>query len=195
MSFRFVAAPSRRRLFKWGGGLILGSRIRVFSPPATAQGLTVAPERKGWRFCKKCQSMFNFASYAGTDKDKGACAGGGKHELAGYDFYIPADVPGTPTRQNNWRECQYCRIMFYNGYREKGRCPATKRGHQPDMTFNFGLPHDIPGTPKAQNQWRFCNRCFALFYNGYAGKGACPAGGGHLAQGYDFVVPHDLHSR
>jgi hypothetical protein len=86
MPFRLAAPQSRRRLFTWGVGLILGSQTRVFSQSSTSQGLTLAPERPGWRFCKKCQSMFNHAAYAGTDKDKGACAGGGQHELAGYNF-------------------------------------------------------------------------------------------------------------
>src|SRR3954471_4631730 len=100
MPFRFATASSRRRLFSWGVGLILGG-VRALNQNGTAQ--TLARERHGWRFCKKCQSMFNHAEYAGTDKDKGACAGGGQHELAGYDFYIPTDVPGTPKEQNNWR--------------------------------------------------------------------------------------------
>jgi len=27
-----------------------------------------------------------------------------------------------------------------------------------------------------------------MFYDGYANKGRCPAGGGHVAQGYNFVL-------
>ena len=36
--------------------------------------------------------------------------------------------------------------------------------------------------------WRFCNKCHIQFYNGNAGKGRCAAGGGHVAQGYSFVL-------
>jgi hypothetical protein len=43
-----------------------------------------------------------------------------------------------------------------------------------------------------QGQWRFCNKCYALFYDGYPNKGACAAGGGHQAQGFKFVLRHNL---
>src|SRR5215467_12823797 len=42
-----------------------------------------------------------------------------------------------------------------------------------------------------QNQWRFCNKCQAMFFDGYPNKGRCPAGGGHVAQGYEFILHHD----
>ena len=75
----------------------------------------------------------------------------------------------------------------------EGRCPATKRAHEADRTFQYVLPHDVPGTAKAQDQWRFCGKCFAMFYDGYPGKGVCASDQqGHVAQGYDFVLPHDL---
>jgi hypothetical protein len=31
-----------------------------------------------------------------------------------------------------------------------------------------------------------------MFFDGYANKGACPAGGGHGAAGFVFVLPHDV---
>ena len=31
-----------------------------------------------------------------------------------------------------------------------------------------------------------------MFYNGYPTKGACTAGSGHDAQGYHFILPHDI---
>jgi hypothetical protein len=29
-----------------------------------------------------------------------------------------------------------------------------------------------------------------MFFNGYGNKGRCAAGGAHVAQGYNFVLPH-----
>jgi hypothetical protein len=29
-----------------------------------------------------------------------------------------------------------------------------------------------------------------MFYDGYPDKGHCAAGGAHLAQGFNFVLPH-----
>jgi len=84
--------------------------------------------------------------------------------------------------------------MFYNGFPDKGRCPAGRR-HAVDSrkdVNNYVLKYNVPETPKAQAAWRFCNKCNALFFDGYPQKGSCPAGGGHAAQGYMFVLPHDI---
>lgn len=40
--------------------------------------------------------------------------------------------------------------------------------------------------------WRFCNKCHAMFYDGYPNKGRCPGGGGHTAAVYIFVLRHDV---
>jgi hypothetical protein len=43
----------------------------------------------------------------------------------------------------------------------------------------------------SQSNWRFCTKCNALYFNGFAG-GRCPAGGAHARQAaadYDFVLP------
>jgi hypothetical protein len=178
MPIRFPMLVTRRSLLTVGSAAVASS--------LSAMELTVAKNRHRWRFCNKCQVMFHVEGTANK------CAAGASHVPQGYDFYLPVDVPGTPTMQNNWRQCRYCHAMVYNGYAQKGRCPATGRGHQPDTDLNYVLPHDVRGTPKAQNQWRFCNKCFAMFYNGYPAKGVCPAGAAHVAQGYDFVLPHDL---
>lgn len=44
---------------------------------------------------------------------------------------------------------------------------------------------------KNQNSWRFCDKCFNLFYDGYANKGFCPTGGGHRASGNNYFIPYD----
>lgn len=92
--------------------------------------------------------------------------------------------------QLDWRFCQKCSTMFYNGYSQKGVCPAG--GVHQAAGYNFDLPHDIPGTPTAQTSWRFCQKCTSMFYDGYPQKGVCSAGGGHQAAGYKFVLPHDV---
>ncbi len=35
--------------------------------------------------------------------------------------------------------------------------------------------------PVGQRNWRFCTKCFALWYNGLPTNGRCPAGGAHVA--------------
>ncbi|MFD4904320.1 hypothetical protein [Kitasatospora purpeofusca] len=71
-----------------------------------------------------------------------------------------------------------------------GACPAGA-GHD-SAGYNFNIPHDIPETPTAQHNWRFCTKCYGMFFWGYADNGRCPAGNAHAAAGYDFVLPHDI---
>ncbi|PGV68994.1 hypothetical protein [Bacillus cereus] len=43
-----------------------------------------------------------------------------------------------------------------------------------------------------QPGWRFCDKCWGLFFNGDPKiKGHCPAGGAHHALGFVFYLPHD----
>lgn len=53
--------------------------------------------------------------------------------------------------------------------------------------WSFGQPSVV----LRQAGWRFCVKCSALFFDGYDHKGACPAGDGHSADGYNFVLRHD----
>ena len=92
--------------------------------------------------------------------------------------------------QRDWRYCSKCQSMFFDGYPDKGKCPAGG-GHQA-AGFNFVLPYDVTETTKAQRQWRYCGKCHGLFYDGYPQKGVCPAGGGHQAIGFNFVLSHDV---
>lgn len=93
-----------------------------------------------------------------------------------------------PSNQNEWRRCSKCRTLFYNGFRNKGLCPAGQR-HDGMIGANYYLTYDSPGP--GQRDWRFCNKCNALFWNGYQSKGVCPGGGGHVAQGFNFTLLHD----
>ena len=34
-----------------------------------------------------------------------------------------------------------------------------------------------------QDEWRFCNKCYGMWYNGNPFKGVCPAGGVHSGEG------------
>ena len=44
-----------------------------------------------------------------------------------------------------------------------------------------------------QRDWRFCSKCFGMYFNGGHSDGVCPTGGGHQAQGFNFVLPHDVN--
>ncbi len=93
--------------------------------------------------------------------------------------------------QPAWRFCDKCLGIFFNGDpdpKRKGHCPAGDAHHA--QGFVFYLPHDVPDTV-GQPGWRFCDKCFGMFFNGDpAKKGHCPAGDAHHAQGFLFVLPH-----
>jgi hypothetical protein len=41
-----------------------------------------------------------------------------------------------------------------------------------------------------QDNWRFCNKCFSLWWNGAADNGSCPKGGEHDGRGsWNFYLP------
>ena len=94
------------------------------------------------------------------------------------------------SQQSDWRFCQKCQVMFYDGFPNKGVCEVG--GGHLAQGFNFDLPYDMQETPQAQVNWRFCSKCSAIYYDGSADKGHCPAGGAHTAQGYNFTLPHDV---
>ena len=94
--------------------------------------------------------------------------------------------------QSEWRFCGKCEALFYNGVPAKGSCPAG--GAHSAQGINFTLPHgnQLLETPKAQVDWRYCSKCFSMFWDGSADKGKCSGGGGHVAQGYKFRLAHDI---
>lgn len=172
------SAVRRRDLF----GLALAGGI-VATFPAGAS-LTVDHRRQGWRFCNKCMAMFDT-----SDGAENRCAAGGSHVPQGLSFRLPYGGRETATTQRRWAECIGCHALFYDGYANKGACPAIRR-HQADRTFDYNLPHDLPMPPFHQGDWRFCTKCNVMFFDGYASKGVCAGGGAHEKAGYVFVLPH-----
>jgi uncharacterized protein YkwD len=150
-----------------------------------------------WRFCGKCSVLLYDGDGVGA---KGRCPASGGHEPYGFNFdltFTPEKPGGAepPNIQYYWRFCSKCSAMFYQGPGETipppGRC-LPDGGHT-FQGFYFALPHSVPERPWAQFQWRFCDKCHALFYQGgTAGeKGRCAGGNGHEAQGLDsFLLAH-----
>lgn len=98
-----------------------------------------------------------------------------------------------PPIQKKWARCKYCNMMFFNGYPDKGSCPASDQGHE-SVSGDFTDYHLVfdDSTGPGQGDWRFCRKCCALFYNGYASKGTCARdNGAHEAAGYNFFLYHD----
>lgn len=135
-----------------------------------------------------------------NDQDRGAHGDVRRRVLLGgaAALALPAGVigMGSPASaqtgaQQDWRYCEKCAGMFWNGAQDKGRCPAG--GGHIAQGFQFLLHYDAGKGNGGQYQydWRYCSKCKALFYDGSPNKGRCPAGKGHAAQGFMFGV--DLH--
>ncbi|SES34506.1 hypothetical protein SAMN04487983_104411 [Streptomyces sp. yr375] len=186
--------PSRRAwltraLVVTAGAAGVATAAGSFAAPAMATAGAQASARRAsqadWRFCTKCYGLF----FRGYPAD-GACPAGGGHDSNGYNFNLPHDVPPTATAQRDWRFCDKCFGMFFYGYPTNGTCP-TGGGHRKAVgDYDFVLPHDIPPTATSQRNWRFCDKCFGMFFYGYPTNGVCPAGTVHHMAGYDFVLPH-----
>jgi hypothetical protein len=67
--------------------------------------------------------------------------------------------------------------------------PPVRPAEQPPIPEIHDLP--VVTSPVTQADWRRCGKCPGLFFNGYVQKGVCPRGGGHVAEGYFYVLAHD----
>jgi hypothetical protein len=94
------------------------------------------------------------------------------------------------SQQADWRFCQKCQALFFDGFPDKGHCIAG--GGHLSQGFNFNLPYDIAESASAQAAWRFCSKCYEMYYGGLPDNGHCSGGGGHTAQGFNFTLPHDI---
>jgi hypothetical protein len=103
-------------------------------------------------------------------------------------------LSGAPFQnQEEWRYCDKCTVLFFNGGANKGRCQAGG-GHEAqgnDFLLQYGNSAEIPNQ---QINWRFCDKCSEMFFDGSPNKGRCPAGNGHHAQGFNFRLPHDINT-
>ena len=92
-------------------------------------------------------------------------------------------------QQTMWRQCAKCHAMSYNGLDARGSCPGDGAEHEP-IGLNFQLPYGDP-VSHPQRNWRFCRRCFVLFWD-QAARQVCNRGGRHVPDGPAFTLPRDL---
>ncbi|MFI1015898.1 hypothetical protein [Streptomyces sp. NPDC020965] len=186
----------RRSLLVAGLGLSAVVAESAWSPTVASAG--IRSELNGWRFCVNCFDLF----LVDFTVDQSLCPRTrGPHYAMGWTFRLTYNLgvggPGeNANTQGNWRHCYRCASLYWSLSTSKV-CPAGGAHsyiHPGGYPRQFLLPHDIGQPPWMQNQWRFCFKCSALFYNGYAHKGEyglCPYDyiWGHTAAGYDFAIP------
>lgn len=94
-------------------------------------------------------------------------------------------------QQNEWRWCNRCQTLFFDGNETSGWCPQGG-GHNHRGSGNYT---PFYGEGSGENDWRWCSKCQGLWYAGFSGRGRCPSGEGHSeadsADYYiDFGSPH-----
>lgn len=115
----------------------------------------------------------------------------GKHEPTGYVFRLPFGVHG-PNREGAWRTCAHCRGLFFDGWAPKGACPGRRGGHVAEGGgHEFRLVHGVRLAPLQQDNWRFCEKCYGLFYLPHNADAVCAGGGNHQGRPENYLLDHD----
>jgi hypothetical protein len=90
-----------------------------------------------------------------------------------------------------------------NCYPERWQIPVPKAAKQSAVAWqsvcatglgSFGGTNTKENAMAPQADWRFCQKCQAMYFDGFPQKGVCAAGDTHQAAGFNFVLPHDLPS-
>lgn len=106
------------------------------------------------------------------------------HSVSGetwYGFFVDSGytkkIPPTLCGENNWRWCNRCDGLFWDGEADKGKCPAGG-GHTAGGVRNYILAINAGS---GQANWKWCKNCQGLWFSGSPTTGKCPAsGGGHV---------------
>ncbi len=112
---------------------------------------------------------------------------------AGWIFILSHGWPPLGYQQAGWRFCHKCSSLFFDGYTDnKGVC-ANGAGHEA-AGFQFILTSNTapPWIQSQQPGWKCCQKCFALFFDGYEdNKGLCPASGRHEpSEDWHLILNH-----
>ncbi|WP_156325277.1 hypothetical protein [Nonomuraea sp. SBT364] len=188
---------SRRSLLAGAVALCLPAAECMLSPAAATAESSSFQLQDGWRFCADCFVLYLGGIYADSHCPRNGYSG---HRAAGWTFklmYNENTPPGGgegPNVQGNWRHCYRCATLYW-ALSTSQRCPSWGAHAWGDAFTRqqYLLSHDLGQPSGSQNQWRYCVKCSALFFNGYAYKGEyglCPYDDiyGHTAAGYDFVL-------
>jgi hypothetical protein len=162
-----------------------------------------------WTTCGECKTLCFFAP-SGSSKCPGNSFDIGIQDPQGHDLFIVGNHktagPGFrlttisgPNREPGWRICINCKALFWNGFADqrKGVCVGrpfvegvqnVRDGHVDGGLVDLHLAFDVPVRPNQQPGWRWCDKCFELFFlpqNEYA---ECAAGEHHHAHPYKYVL-------
>lgn len=193
-----VAGPNAD-WYVWKARIVEGGGTKAPARFTLAERAEVEGGReRDWRTCGDCKSLV-LATESGRCPARGHLinapvdvhvGGGGPtiggemrydaHRPAGDTFWLGHSVWG-PNREAYWSRCRRCQAIFYDGWDNKGRCPSWEsRPHEAvEGDVNHMLQMNVEPRPNQQTDWRFCTKCFCLFFLPHNSDGDCAAGGNH----------------
>ena len=140
----------------------------------------------GWQLCSKCQAGTHFSGF------QGVCWYGGGHvpvDSTDYGFEI-GDFDDVQN-QSHFHRCVKCQSLFWSAPSDPntGFCPDG--GNHDSDGLELRVPHtSVERTPMRQPDWRFCMKCFTLFFQWPPEKTRCPKDQGqHKPAGFNFQIP------
>jgi hypothetical protein len=124
-------------------------------------------EQYGWKYCKKCKSLF-----WGPSEVLSSCYAGGTHESLpnSYEYALHYDCQNAPSSiQIGWKYCVNCKTLFWGGCESTSSCPAGGT-HNSTGSSTYGLLFQNDGTfSPVQSNWKYCSKCKSLDYAGASG--------------------------
>jgi hypothetical protein len=145
-------------------------------PPTKHQGLVTINNPDG-----------TYASFTGDVWDP--------HEPTGWILGVPYGQ-WAPHRSFAWVRCQHCKTLYWHGEMNgsRGVCPYGYWVNSAQLHAAEGpeqgyfLPEDVKTAPGMQNDWRFCEKCFVLFFEPHDVDNSCAAGGKHRPTAHKYQI-------
>lgn len=171
----------------------LNERVEKLQIQSTISADAPHYTQAGWRWCDKCSNM-HFA----PNQSRSVCPSDKKtHSSSQSSAYVLFVNKSRYGGQGGWGWCNKCQGLCHGSAPMSGHCPAGgahDRNGSPNYLLwapennNAGFQaKDFP----AQDNWRWCNRCYGLFHGGTPGACPEPAGGTHQSGGsFNYHIMH-----
>lgn len=142
----------------------------------------------GWRWCCRCAGLVY-----GTNVTRSVCPapGGGPHDTSQSGEYVLFPHKSRYAGQGGWGWCNKCQGLCHGSAVLSGHCPAGSAHDRTDSpNYLIWAAENPQGSSAAkdfpaQDNWRYCSRCYGLLHSG---GGVCPAPGGgpHTNQSWNY---------
>jgi hypothetical protein len=165
--------------FKPGGGVCHDGSPHEFAEydaEYSVSTLELPAMQPGWRWCNKCQRLWDGSHPAGL------CFAGGNHDATGsWAYTVPFEEAAL---QADWFWCQKCQGLI-RGMEQLG-CVDQSRHEVRGTWYRVAFGAAPVGT---QQGWRYCRKCTSLVFS----DGACFMGSEHeFSESLSYSIPVEV---